>query len=112
VKHARLKAALVATLLDMAGHAHSADSLWIITGDVYPQEYYAAVGALIPLPGSVLGRGWVQRYWIDSYTYSYASGPSRIDASVWGAEPCWATRPRAPAWRVPHTWVCATRTRA
>jgi Cellulose biosynthesis protein BcsS len=71
----------------MAGPMYSADnSLWIVTGDVYRQEYYAAVGALIPLPGNTLGRGWVQRYWIDSYTYSYASVPSRIDASVWGVE--------------------------
>ena len=45
-----------------------------------------ASGVRFPLPGSTLGKGWVQRYWLDSYTYSYASGPGRIDADVWGVE--------------------------
>jgi hypothetical protein len=56
VKRSRLKTALVATLLGMAGPVHSADSLWIVTGEVYKEDYYAGINALIPLPGYAASR--------------------------------------------------------
>lgn len=87
-----LKRALAAAVLAAAGPASSADSVWIATAEATKDDYYFGLGALIPLPGNTLGRGWAQRYWLDNYSYSYDSVPSRIDATV-----CCA------AWRGPRS---------
>jgi len=60
--------------------------VWIGTAEGTKDDYYLGLGVIIPLPHYVLGHGWVQRYWIDHYTYSYESGPRRIDATVFGAQ--------------------------
>jgi hypothetical protein len=66
-----LKRALAAALLAAASPAYSADSVWIATGEAAYDDYYLGLGAIIRLPGYTLGHGWVQRYWLDNYTYSY-----------------------------------------
>jgi hypothetical protein len=48
--------------------------------------YYAYFGALLPFPGNNhLGNGWVQRYWLDSFSYNYDT-TERITATAYGAE--------------------------
>jgi hypothetical protein len=49
--------------------------------------HYSYLGTVLPLPGSVLGRGWVQRYWLDDTGYRYEKTPGQdIDARVSGLE--------------------------
>lgn len=78
--------ALLAGSLMAAACAQADDRLWILTGEGYRDNYYLGGGLLIPFPGSHLGQGWVQRYWLDTFTYTYEAGPRSIDSSVWGAE--------------------------
>lgn len=66
--------------------AKAADKLWLFMGDVYKDDYYFSLGVLIPFSGSNLGNGWVQRYWVDTYSYSYDTNGQRIDANVYGGE--------------------------
>jgi Cellulose biosynthesis protein BcsS len=73
-------------LLGAGAAAHADDRLWILTGEGYSDNYYFGGGLIIPFPRSHLGQGWVQRYWLDTFTYSYDAGEQQIDASVWGAE--------------------------
>lgn len=48
---------------------------------------YAYLGAVLPLPGQQLGRGFVQRYWLDYIAYRYEKTPQQgIDAKVAGVE--------------------------
>ena len=83
---AGLRLALAAGLFMSAAGVQSADKLWILTGEVYEDNYYVGLGALIPFPKSTLGNGWVQRYWVDSFTYGYEGATQHIDANVYGAE--------------------------
>lgn len=47
----------------------------------------AYLGTVRPLPGSDLGKGWVQRYWVDYTKYRYEKTPVQdIDAKVFGME--------------------------
>lgn len=48
---------------------------------------YAYLGTVLPLPGSALGKGLVQRYWLDYNTYRYQINPAQdVDAKVAGFE--------------------------
>jgi hypothetical protein len=87
VNVARWRQVIAAAALGVATRVYCADnSIWIATGEATTEDYYFGLGVIIPLPGYMLGHGWVQRYWIDRYTYSYQSGVGQIDAGVWGAE--------------------------
>ncbi len=90
----RLLGGLLACL---AASGASADGRLLLAGtELRPQgERYAYLGAILPLPGdNQLGRGWVQRYWVDAVRYSYeVSNPGlygvdrqRIRGSVTGLE--------------------------
>jgi hypothetical protein len=47
----------------------------------------AYLGTVLPLPGSTLGKGWVQRYWLDYTAYRYEKTAGQdIDAKVAGLE--------------------------
>lgn len=47
----------------------------------------AYLGTVLPLPGGALGKGWVQRYWLDYTAYRYEKTPGQdIDAKVTGLE--------------------------
>jgi hypothetical protein len=52
-------------------------------GDDNASYYYA--GLLVPFPGSDLGNGFVQRYWLDWLRYEYESGDRTIRATAPGA---------------------------
>lgn len=74
-------------LLAAASSSYADGRLWIVTGEAYKDDYYFSLGTVLPLlPGSRLGNGWVQRYWLDTFTYDYESNGRRIDANVWGGE--------------------------
>ena len=75
-----------ALLVIVASAAHADDRLWILTGDVYKEDYYLG-GLIIPFWGNNhLGQGWVQRYWLDTFSYTYDAGGRDIDATIFGAE--------------------------
>jgi hypothetical protein len=43
----------------------------------------AYLGTVLSIPGSVLGKGWVQRYWLDYTAYPYEKTPAEeIDVGV------------------------------
>ena len=83
---APLRSLLAGGLLAATACAQADDRLWILTGEGYRDNYYLGGGLVIPFPRSHLGQGWVQRYWLDTFTYSYETGTQQIDSSVWGAE--------------------------
>lgn len=90
----RLIAGLLAGVL--ASGALADGRLLLAGTELRPEgERYAYLGAIMPLPGdNALGRGWVQRYWVDAVRYSYeVSNPAlygvdrqRIRGSVTGLE--------------------------
>lgn len=59
-----------------------------LTGlEVGSATHSAYLGTVLPLPGSALGKGWVQRYWLDYTAYRYEKTPEQdIDAKVTGLE--------------------------
>ena len=76
-----------ALLFILAAAANADDRLWILTGDVYKEDYYFGGGLIIPFWGNNhLGQGWVQRYWLDTFSYTYDAGGRDIDATIFGAE--------------------------
>jgi hypothetical protein len=76
-----------AILLMLAGIAQADDRLWILTGDLYKDDYYFGGGLIIPFWGNNhLGDGWVQRYWADTFSYSYDANGTTIDTNVFGVE--------------------------
>jgi hypothetical protein len=82
-----LRAVVAVGLICAACNACADDRLWILTGDVYKDDYYFGGGAVIPFWGdNHLGQGWVQRYWLDTFSYSYDANGTNIDANVFGAE--------------------------
>jgi hypothetical protein len=79
--------AVAAALFVVAAAACADDRLWIVTGDVYKDDYYLGGGVIMPFWGNNhLGQGWVQRYWLDTFSYTYDAGGRDIDADVFGAE--------------------------
>jgi hypothetical protein len=90
----RLFCGLLACLV--AGGALADGRLLLAGTELRPEgERYAYLGAIMPLPGdNRLGKGWVQRYWVDAVRYSYeVSNPGlygvdrqRIRGSVTGLE--------------------------
>jgi hypothetical protein len=78
-----------ATLLVCLSHgpAHAEGRLLLGGAEIRKEgAYYGYLGALLPLPGNnALGNGWVQRYWLDSFSYNYDT-TERINATAYGAE--------------------------
>src|SRR5690349_14163084 len=84
---ALLRAFVTAALLLTGAAAYADDRLWILTGEVYQSDYYFGGGLLIPFWGNNhLGQGWVQRYWLDTFSYTYDANGRDIDANVFGAD--------------------------
>lgn len=70
----------------LAPPADAQGRAFLAGGELSGRDYYTYLGTIIPFPGSRLGNGWVQRYWVDYYGYGYAGGPGTVDATAWGAE--------------------------
>lgn len=66
--------------------SNGAESLGLAGAEVSPDSSYVYMGATLPIHGSRLGSGIVQRYWLDRLTYSYKNNGRNIDARAWGAE--------------------------
>jgi hypothetical protein len=60
----------------------------VLTGlEASRDQQYAYLGAVLPLSGSQLGQGWVQRYWLDYNAYRYEKLPLQyIDTQVTAVE--------------------------
>ena len=73
-------------LLLATGIQARADGKLALAGAEYGDEngYYYA-GLLAPLPGSDLGNGFVQRYWVDWLRYEYDNGTRTVTAKAPGA---------------------------
>lgn len=60
-------------------------SIALAGAELNPGNSYAYAGTILPLP-SLLGDGFMQRYWVERLTYSFDSNGRKIDAEQWGAE--------------------------
>src|SRR5207237_5228675 len=58
-------------MLGVATSAQGADSLMLTGSTESSIGSYTYLGALMPLPHSVLGQGWVVRQWLYRLTYRY-----------------------------------------
>ncbi len=54
--------------------------------EVSKDAYYAYFGRVAPLPGNELGKGFVNRLWVDYSTYRYKKNYTTYDARVPGVE--------------------------
>jgi len=73
-------------LFMLTGIQAGADGKLALAGAEYGRDngYYYA-GLLVPFPGSDLGNGFVQRYWVDWLRYEYDNGTRTITAKATGA---------------------------
>jgi len=61
------------------------ERLALAGADYGGENAYYYVGLLVPFPGSNLGNGFVQRYWVDWLQYEYESSNQTIKAEALGA---------------------------
>lgn len=81
----RIWIGLVACVLALPAKAQTGVALAGIEGA--NDTHSAYLGTVLPLRRSTLGKGWVQRYWLDYTAYRYEKLPGQdIDARVAGAE--------------------------
>lgn len=81
----RIGIGLVACVLALPVEAQTGVALAGVEGA--SDTHSAYLGTVRPLRGSALGRGWVQRYWLDYTGYRYEKLPGEdVDAKVAGAE--------------------------
>jgi Cellulose biosynthesis protein BcsS len=66
--------------------ASAAEKLFLTGAEVADRNSYVFLGAILPIGGSTLGNGWVQRYWADHIRYEYDSGNRTIKARAYGLE--------------------------
>jgi hypothetical protein len=78
----RLGALLFACLSGSA----AAESLFLGGAEASSDTQYAFIAAIVPFPGSNLGSGFVQRYWLEGLKYEYESNDRVIEAEADGAE--------------------------
>jgi len=62
------------------------DRLFLAGAEVSDGAYYGYTGLILPGPHRENGRGFVQRYWLDSFGYEYDGATDRIKATAYGAE--------------------------
>jgi Cellulose biosynthesis protein BcsS len=73
-------------------------SIALAGAELNPGNTYGYAGVVLPLP-SVLGDGFLQRYWAERLTYSFDSNGRKIDAEQWGAEVLFGYRkPYSQGW--------------
>jgi hypothetical protein len=75
-------------LVGMAAWPATAQERIVLAGaEASADSRYAYLGLVLPLPGQHLGRGLVQRYWLDYVGYRYEKDPLQdVDAKVGGGE--------------------------
>lgn len=78
---------LASLLLTMNAPAWAQDGIALAGVEASRDNRYAYLGTVLPLPGSQLGQGYVQRYWLDYVAYRYEKTPQlEIDTRISGAE--------------------------
>jgi len=73
------------TALSPQETSQSSERLALAGADYGGENAYYYVGLLVPFPGSNLGNGFVQRYWVDWLQYEYESNNQTIKAEALGA---------------------------
>lgn len=82
-----LAVALVGAWVGAAPRAACAQDLLLAGAQVSgPGAAYGYLGFLGPLPGSTLGAGFVQRYWLDAVQYRYLEAGETVQATAPGGE--------------------------
>lgn len=83
----RLGVVLVLALACAALPAHARDAVVLAGAEAGKGTRYGYLGGVLPIAGSRLGKGWVQRYWLDYTAYRYEKSPGNdVDAKVMGGE--------------------------
>ncbi|WP_081601601.1 cellulose biosynthesis protein BcsS [Thiobacillus denitrificans] len=78
---------LASLLLAMNAPVWAQDGIALAGVEASRDNRYAYLGTVLPLPGSRLGQGYVQRYWLDYVAYRYEKTPQlEIDTRMTGAE--------------------------
>jgi hypothetical protein len=67
------------------GKAPPAERLALAGAEYGDKNGYYYAGLLVPFPGSNLGNGFIQRYWLDWLQYEYDAGERTIKAKAPGA---------------------------
>jgi hypothetical protein len=67
----------------VSSHAFATD-LILSGADTSKNSSYYYLGYITPLEGSELGKGFVNRFWLDYISYDYASGSNTVQASAPG----------------------------
>lgn len=80
-----LRLFLLGLLFAMALQARGDGRLALAGAEYGGDNGYYYAGLLAPLPGSDLGNGFVQRYWVDWLRYEYDNGNRTITAKAPGA---------------------------
>ena len=80
-----LRLFLLGLLFSMALQARGDGKLALAGAEYGGDNGYYYAGLLAPLPGSDLGNGFVQRYWVDWLRYEYDNGNRTITAKAPGA---------------------------
>lgn len=84
MKRACIALALTVSAGAMGISSSHAGELYLAGGNTGPNSDYAFTGAIVPLPGGQLGKGFAVRVWGDYLDYSYLSGTRRITATGFG----------------------------
>lgn len=63
-----------------------AEQVWVAGGETSSDADYAYIGVILPFAGGRLGKGPVQRYWVDWLRYSFETGSGEVEAEAPGAE--------------------------
>lgn len=78
---------LAGLLLAMNAPAWAQDRIALAGVEASRDNRYAYMGTVLPLPGSRLGQGYVQRYWLDYVAYRYEKTPQlEIDTRMTAVE--------------------------
>jgi hypothetical protein len=82
----RAAGGLATVLLGLGLNSAKAESLLLGGAEASADTQYAFMAAIIPFPGSNLGDGFVQRYWLEGLEYEYENNNVVIEAEADGAE--------------------------
>lgn len=87
MKKIMMKLLLTSLVLVSAAPVWAQEKVALAGAEVSHDSQYAYLGMLLPLPGQQLGKGFVQRYWLDYIAYQYdKTSVQTIEARIAGGE--------------------------
>ncbi|MBT9591471.1 MAG: cellulose biosynthesis protein BcsS [Thiobacillus sp.] len=87
MKKIMMKLLLTSLVLVSAAPVWAQEKVALAGAEVSHDSQYAYLGMLLPLPGQQLGKGFVQRYWLDYIAYQYdKTSVQTIEARIGGGE--------------------------